>query len=99
VPISRADGMRSMTIGVGFAFATACAQAAVQDGFHAKVAAGCHSEAECSALSEQASARYQACITQNAGFSFCEDELRDKYAAGSLLSQQQAREPMSRRDQ
>lgn len=57
------------------------------DGFAAKLAAGCHSAQECSALRAEAQTRYSACVSSGTSEPYaCDQKARDKFAADAMDS-------------
>jgi hypothetical protein len=65
--------------------AVGCTITTGDDGFRAKLAAGCHSAQECSALRAEAMARYRACEASGTREPYaCDQKARDKFAADAL---------------
>jgi len=64
-----------------------CTIQSSDDGFRAKLAAGCHSAQECSALRAEAMTRYRACEASGTREPYaCDQKARDKFAADALDS-------------
>jgi len=59
------------------------------DGFRARLAAGCNSEETCSALSEDADKRWGDCIRASSTGRGCNEQMTDKFAASEMKQRQQ----------
>lgn len=61
------------------------------DGFHARVAAGCNTADACNALHDEAEARVKACFNAGGGNgAACNEQIRDRTATGEMLDHQRA---------
>lgn len=80
--------------GFGFALLLGCVPPHEDDGFRAKVAAGCSTAAACEELYRQAQERWASCINDRR--QTCDDLMRDKVRASDLKRDEEKREEAAR---
>jgi hypothetical protein len=68
------------------------------DGFRARLAAGCNSQATCDALSESAETRWNTCMSADNTGRSCNDQMQDKWTASSMRNKVHDDEEKARRD-
>lgn len=93
------------TVGVAFVVCVAACQISVggapDDGFRAKLAAGCNSQEACSALYDAAEKRWETCMGHVRGrneYASCNDSMQDRFTASELKNRQQEAYEKNRRN-